>query len=379
MNHSSSTSALNTRPLSDQALQAAMGSCEYSLTLTFGALTVNVHTNQITILDELNTYYKSYHNSSENEQAINVYAIEQSKVIESIDWLDVPREAGKQGKKEGYLDSFSKSDVFEGRWIKKFKTGMLLLQRFENPIAIGPCTENMAQIINFINNQFLNLHLRAGYLLGHASGFSVNGNVTAIAAGSGGGKSTLMLRCLEKETRDFVTNDRILIRHSDGGVEAVGVAKLPRVNPGTLLHSHEQRLRHILSKERQEQLLDMLPADLWVLEEKYDVQIEDEYGPNRVGLTGKLVNLIMLDWSFSSDEPTKIERVDLNLEPETIEGLRKRPGPFYQDNSGSFVDLIACESVKAYCAELDGVRVFRLVGGIDFDKAYELIDTLDTL
>ncbi|WP_235963516.1 HprK-related kinase B [Marinomonas colpomeniae] len=378
-NHAFSNFSLNARPLSDQALQTAMASCEHLLTLTFGALTVNVHTNQAVILDELNDYYKSYRQSSENEQSINIYAIEHGEVIESVEWLDVPREAGKQGKKEGYLDCFSENEVFEGRWIKKFKTGMLLLQRVESPVAIGPCIENMAQIINFINNQFLNLHLRAGYLLGHASAFSVNGNLTAIAAGSGGGKSTLMLRCLEKETREFITNDRILIQHSADGVKAVGVAKLPRVNPGTLLHSHGHRLRHILTKERQQQLLDMLPADLWVLEEKYDVQIEDEYGPNRVGLTGKLVNLIMLDWSFSSGKPTQIERVDLSLEPKVIEGLRKRPGPFYQDNSGSFVDLIACESVEVYCAELDSVRVFRLTGCIDFDKAYELIDTLDAL
>jgi HprK-related kinase B len=366
-------------PLNDQVLQAAMAECTSQTTLVFGALTVRVHTNRHQILDELTSYYKSYTQASSGDCFVDIYAVESDEVAQSAEWKDVPREAGKQGKKEGYLDSFSATGVFEGRWIKKFKTGMTLLQRLEKPLAIGPCLANMAQIINFINNQFLNLHLRQGYLLGHASGFSVDGEITAIAAGSGGGKSTLMLRCLESNKRQFVTNDRILMRNTSASVEAVGVAKLPRVNPGTLLHSHGNRLRHILAEERQQQLLEMAPADLWVLEEKYDVQIEDEYGSGRVDLIGKLTNLIMLDWSFSSTEPTRLERVNLDLEPEAIEGLRKRPGPFYQDNSGSFVDLHACESVDAYCAALNGVRVFRFVGGIDFDKAYELIDNLDSL
>ncbi|MEP3351061.1 MAG: HprK-related kinase B [Marinomonas sp.] len=366
-------------PLNEKLLNTLMAQCENQAKLFFGALTVRVHTNNTDILDELKAYYKSYTQPSTGEYSVDVYAVEHEEIAQSAPWIDVPREAGKQGKKEGYLDVFSDEGVFNGRWIKKFKTGMTLLQRVEKPIAVGPCSANMAQIINFINNQFINLHLREGSLLGHASGFSVNGDVTAIAAGSGGGKSTLMLRCLEDSTRQFVTNDRILMRNIGSSVEAVGVAKLPRVNPGTLLHSHQNRLRHILDEDRQQQLLEMAPSDLWVLEEKYDVQIEDEYGPDRVALSGRLANLIMLDWSFSSSDETRLELVDLTLESEVIEGLRKRPGPFYQDNSGLFVDLHACESLETYCAALNGVRVFRLVGGIDFDKAYELIENLDAL
>lgn len=372
------------KPVNDDALAAAIASCTKELILTFGALTVHVHSNEQTILDELDLYYKSYQKIAKNTQIIDVYAVEQAEVKESVHWLEVPREAGKQGRKEGFLDSFTEGElsenaVFEGRWIKKFKTGMVMLQRMEAPVAIGPCIANMAQIINFINNQFLNVYLRQDFLLGHASGFAVDGKITAIAAGSGGGKSTLMLRCLEDEVREFITNDRILMRHTTSGVDAIGVAKLPRVNPGTLLHSHGNRLLHILTEERQQQLREMAPADLWVLEEKYDVQIEEEYGEGRVGLSGKLTNLIMLDWSFSSDEPTRLELVDLEQEPDTIEGLRKRPGPFYQDNDGMFSDLTACDSVESYCEMLDGVHVFRLVGGIDFDRAYELIDRLDML
>lgn len=364
-------------PISSQSLNTLIDECQHKLTLNFGPLKVQVHSNASGILEELKSYYKSYAFVFSEEQTIDVYAVEAAEITDSIEWQEVPREAGKQGRKEGYVDSFSDKGEFEGRWIKKFKTGMVMLQRIEKPVAIGPCLENMAQIINFINNQFLNLHIRQGFLLGHASGFSVNGEVTAIAASSGGGKSTLMLRCLEDESRQFVTNDRILMRHTNEGVEAVGVAKLPRVNPGTLLHSHKNRLRHILTQDRQQQLLEMAPEDLWELEEKYDVQIEDEYGAGRVGLTGQLKRLIMLDWSFSSNEETRIEAVNLDKEPNAIEGLRKRPGPFYQDSAGEFADLTACDSTETYCQGLEGVKVYRLTGGIDFDKAYELIAGLE--
>lgn len=361
-------------PLDKSRLHAAMADCAHQLTLIFGALTVRVHSNDSDILSSLNDYYKSYRQGVSGSHSIDVFVVECDQVTESVDWQEVPREVGKQGRKEGYLDHFSEDGVFEGRWIKKFKTDMIMLQRLESPVVMGPCMANLAQIINFINNQFLNLHLRNGFILGHASGFSVDGLVTAIAAGSGGGKSTLMLRCLEKANRKFVTNDRILMRPSDHGVEAVGVAKLPRVNPGTLLHS--ERLKPILTPKRQEELLAMSQQDLWVLEEKYDVQIEDEYGPNRVELTGKLTNLVMLDWSLHSTEPTQLQRVNLAQEPDAIEGLRKRPGPFYQDESGAFIDLNACESVATYCDALRQVNVFRLIGAIDFDKAYELIESL---
>ncbi|SBS33651.1 hypothetical protein MSP8887_03744 [Marinomonas spartinae] len=364
-------------PLDNLTLKTMMGTCQHQLTLIFGVLTVRVHANNPAILVELDDYYKSYRDGKLGSQAIDLYVVDHEEVVESVNWQEVPREVGKRGRKEGYLDHLCEQGVFEGRWIKKFKTGMLMLQRLENPVVVGPCQANLAQVINFINNQFLNLHLRNGFLLGHAAAFSVDGNITAIAAGSGGGKSTLMLRCLEKTSRQFVTNDRILMRQSDEGVEAVGVAKLPRVNPGTLLNS--ERLKPILTAHRQEELLTMTKQDLWQLEEKYDVQIEDKYGPNRVELNGKLRNLVMLDWSLESTQPTQLVRVDLTKSPDTIEGLRKRPGPFYQDESGAFADLHACDSVETYCDTLNGVQVFRLTGAIDFDKAFALMDTMDSL
>jgi len=357
----------------------ALSHCSETIRLNFADLSVTVHSNEAMLLAALADYYRSYLKVAANgTSSLDLYVIEQSSVGDGLDWLEVPREAGKQGRKEGFLD------VAGGRWIKKFKTGMAFLQRPEKAVAVGPCASNLAQIVNFINNQFLNHYLRQGFTLGHASGFSVKGEVTAIAAGSGGGKSTLMLRCLENPERDFLTNDRLLLKNTgpkktelkntEQGTQAIGLAKLPRVNPGTLLHS--ERLRHILPESRQDTLRQMPQSELWSLEEKYDVQIEDEYGPNRVCLAGNLSRLIMLDWSLDSVESTQIEQVDLSQQAYAIEGLRKRPGPFYQDGDGIFADLNAIDSVEHYANELANVTVYRLTGKIDFDRAYELIDAL---
>ena len=360
-----------TNPLDNHQLKVAMASCRHQVSLMFGALKVVVHSNESALLTGLTDYYKSYLAQQDCQKTINLYAIEQHIVEDQLDWLNVPREAGKQGKKEGYLDSPA------GRWIKKFKTGMLMLQRQRDPVVVGPCLANLAQVINFINNQFINTYLRQDCLLGHASGYAVQGNVTAIAAGSGGGKSTLMLRCLEDPRRQFLTNDRLLMQVSGEQVKAIGVAKMPRVNPGTLLHSHQERLKHILPEAEQTAMQALSQQALWVLEQKYDVQIEDEYGPDRVTLSGRLKNLIMLDWTLNADQPTQLESVDLAREPEAIEGLRKRPGPFYQNDQGNFKGLTECDSVAEYCAALQAVNVYRLSGAIDFDKAYELIAELD--
>lgn len=348
----------------------ALSHCEETIRLHFADLSVIVHSNEAMLLAGIADYYRSYLKAeAHTTMSLNLYVMEQNVVGDELDWLNVPREEGKQGRKEGYLD------VAGGRWIKKFKTGMAFLQRPDHAVAVGPCASNLAQVINFINNQFLNHYLREGFTLGHASAFCVNGEATAIAAGSGGGKSTLMLRCLENPERDFLTNDRILFKKTEQGTQTIGLAKLPRVNPGTLLHA--ERLRHILPEARQQALRQMPQSELWSLEEKYDVQIEDEYGPNRVVLAANLSRLIMLDWSLDSAAPTQLESVDLSSQAEVIEGLRKRPGPFYQDKKGEFADLNAIDSVAHYCSELANVDVYRLTGKIDFDRAYELIAALD--
>lgn len=351
-------------------IQTTVTECGFTKSFRFGKIEVLVRTNAPSLIDVLEAYYSSYFNLDNNPtQTITLTLIEQAAIGKSDNWLDVPREGGKQGKKEGYLDTDN------GRWIYKFKTGMCFLQNLNHPLAVGPCLNNVAQIVNFINNQFLNSYLQQSYVLGHAAAFSRGDQVTAIAASSGGGKSTLMLRCLEHPDRNFVTNDRILIKRVSDQAIAVGLAKMPRVNPGTLLNS--PRLRHILPTARQSELHRLSLESLWHLEEKYDVQIGQEYGPARINIQGKLTNLIMLDWSRTATADTALERIDLANDIAAIDGLRKRPGPFFINLDGRFAeDLTQIDSFDRYHEALTGVNVYRLTGKVDFDRAYALLEQL---
>jgi len=246
----------------------------------------------------------------------------------------------------------------------------VLFQSLTAPAAIGELNKHSSQVINFINNQFLNHHQRDGYLLGHASAFDIDGNVTAIAASSGGGKSTLMLKALETATARFLSNDRILFKPENGWVSVLGVAKHPRVNPGTLIHS--ERLIDILPTEERDRFTDMPKSQLWDIEQKYDVLIPNAYGEGKTALSGTLKHLILLDWALDATAPTAQSSVDITQTPEALEGLRKSPGPFFQHVDGHFPTEQA-QSAKIYAEHLASVEVLRLTGTIDFERAIALL------
>ena len=345
-----------------QALMASF--CGLNVRFQFDDIVVNVHSNSRPLILALKNYYKSYCKEPNAENSLDLYAIEQDDFSPNLQWQEVEREDGKTGRKELF------ADCAEGRWIWKTRTGMKMLQRRVAPVVVGQCETNLAQVVNFINNQVLNHYQRGGYLLGHASGFKSQQNVTAIAANSGGGKSTLMLRFLEHQENNFLTNDRLMFKKTQDGTSAIGIAKMPRINPGTLLNSN--RLRHLLPKAYQQELQRMSPTQLWQLEDKYDVQIEDEYGRGRVELKGRLRHLILLDWSIHNTETTQLEPVCLRAEPAAISGFTKRRGPFFQDDMGRFPSENSMSPISAYVENLEGIQVYRLTGRVDFDRAVEL-------
>jgi len=354
----------------ENKLDAALASASDSLDLSFGAFLVHFHTNSEKLLNKIKTYYKSYQASDSTVLAeVDVYAIQQACAGESEEWTDVVREKGKVGGKEAFIE------VSYGRWIRKVRTGMLMLQRVVNPVVVGPCEDQIAQVVNFINNQFINYYLRDGYILGHASAFVNQGKATVIAASSGGGKSSLMLRFLEMDKNVFLSNDRVMMKRKGNGVHVVGVAKMPRVNPGTLINS--DRLRHLLADEYQKSLLEMPTYELWELEDKYDVQIDDEYGVGRVILDAELTHVLLLDWSLDETNDVSISPIDIASHPESLAGLQKRQGPFYQDADGLFPGEGSIAPLSDYVDLLSDVAVLSVQGKVDMDGAvasYELMN-----
>jgi len=78
----------------------------------------------------------------------------------------------------------------------------------------------------------MNLWKRRDWQLCHAAAIAGGAGVVAFAGFSGGGKSTLMLQLMSAGDYRFVSNDRLLIAPCNNVVTALGIAKMPRVNPG---------------------------------------------------------------------------------------------------------------------------------------------------
>ncbi|MFP4000142.1 MAG: hypothetical protein ACLFUN_09890, partial [Desulfobacterales bacterium] len=73
-------------------------------------------------------------------------------------------EPGKARIKEAF------AEITNGRIVKKLQTGMVFVFGGGVHLAAGPCMENINQVINFINNRFIESKLDQGGLLAHAAG-----------------------------------------------------------------------------------------------------------------------------------------------------------------------------------------------------------------
>lgn len=361
--------------LDDASIAKAVKACTTRLELPFMGLTLRVKTDTPALAAALESYYADFLTArpdaawnTADPTAQTLCLIDRQADIHAAQWTPLERDRPSPlGLKEAI------AEAPDGRWVLKVRTGVVMRQSMTAPLAIGRLSQHFSQAVNFINNQVLNHQQRGGYLLGHASAFAIDGQVTAIAASSGGGKSTLMLKALEASRAQFVSNDRILLRAlpETGDTEVLGVAKHPRVNPGTLLNS--PRLEALLDADQRAYLARLPRAALWALEQKHDVPITDTFGANRTALAGRLCHLILLDWSLESKRPTCLSTVDLAQHPQALDGLRKPPGVFFQRHDGHFPSLDA-PACQAYAKQLLGVQVWRLDGAIDFARALALLD-----
>lgn len=349
-------------PLNTQQLETAIADCQHHFLLQLDDFVVRVGSNAPALIAALRDYYRSYPQPEQATPNLQLWMIDQPAIKPDQDWHDWPRETGKSGRKEAIVDLPAGQ-----RLVYKVKTGMLMLQRLQDPMLIGPAQENLAQAVNFINNQHINHLQHKGGLICHAAALTVGQRGVAVAASSGGGKSTLMLRLMELPEARFITNDRLFVTRSDSGTQGEGVAKLPRVNPGTLLNN--ERLRPVLSEENQARFAALPKDELWQLEFKSDVPVEDYYGADSLCMSAPLHDLILLNWSHQSDQPCQIRKVDLAQEPQLLPGIMKSPGAFYQNAQGTFLDRPALPPEADYLQALGGLNIYEVTGRADFDQA----------
>ncbi len=339
------------------------------LFLQCGDCIIRVQSDSKILLTELKQYFRHLL-IAETFPTLTVIAIQSEILKPPISFQDWPREPGKKGRKDSYCN------IEGGRLIYKMRTGMLFLQSENYKIAAGPCLANSNQIINFINSQHMNWLQQRDWLICHAAAIVDKKYAYAVAGFSGGGKSTFMLSLMDDDKINFLSNDRLFICNKKT-IYAEGIAKLPRINPGTIVNN--PRLHALIPAQKREQLLNLPKQQLWDLEEKYDVDIESIYGPGRIAKSKPLKAFIVLNWQHHSDKEFNIETVNLQNRQDLLPAIMKSSGPFYQDRKGQFLSDLNVFDPKKYLTLLTQIKVYEVSGKVDFEllKDYFYQNILD--
>lgn len=335
------------------------------LFLDLGGCRIQVLTNSSALREELAGYFKEFL-TPVNGADIVITALETGAPDLGLDYTLKEPEPGKSKIKEEY------AELPDGRAVRKRLTGMVFLFGGGLNLALGPCLENPNQVVNFINNRFLEKKLNQGCLLGHAAGVELGGRGLSLAGFSGMGKSTLAMHCMSRGA-NFVSNDRTLVEQNGQGLVMYGIPKQPRVNPGTLLHNPD--LSGVIEPEKREEFLALTTDELWKLEHKYDALIDECYGPGRFILRAPMNGLVILNWRLGGGEiaPSMVcakSRADL------LPAFMKETGLFYlPEGRGKAAD----RSAQTYANLLSQADLIEIAGGVDFDRAADLcLEYLET-
>jgi len=327
-----------------------------TLSLRFGEARIEVRSNSRELLDKLARYYADFPGDGEPAD-ITVTAVESVPPVLDLPYVTKEREPGKTKIKEQYVD------YPDGRVVRKLLTGMVFAFGGGRNFAFGPCIENDNQVVNFINNRYIERVIRQGSLLFHAAGVAAGGRGLVLSGFSGAGKSTLALRIMAHGT-DFVSNDRIMVRRDAGGLTMFGIPKMPRVNPGTVLA--EPHLARVMSEEDRRRFSALPQAELWDLEHKYDAFIDDCYGPGRFRLQSPMNGLVVMTWK-RDDRPMRVAQVDLAARRDLLPAFMKDVGLFFESDGPGQTGADA--TAEDYLTLLAGCPVLEISGGVDFDAA----------
>lgn len=248
------------------------------------------------------------------------------------------------------------------RVIFKKRTGVVHYVRSDTFYAVGDLERHPQQLLNLVATAFGCWLRREGYVALHASAVSAGGLAIVFAGNSGSGKSSAALTMMNQGF-DFVSNDRVFLRRTDGLVEVVGVPKWPRVNPGTLMAN--PKLRGILAADRHDVYSRLSPEELWELEHKHDVFVTTVYGKNRVSLKAFLISLYVLTWRHGRG-PADAEAVPGGDVGRLLTPMVKTE--VYDVRSG---DLPNEDELSALLA---GHSVVHVSGGVDMARLLEIAE-----
>jgi HprK-related kinase B len=331
------------------------GPLDHSLDVTFDDVTVHVDSNSQPLIEKLAAYYRDFLGNG-GRTLVRVVAVEAPAPDFDLPFTLKDREPGKTKIKEASVD------LPDGRVVRKLLTGLVFLFGHGANYTVGPCIANDNQLVNFINNRFIELRLRRGALLFHAAGVAEGGAGLVIAGFAGAGKSTLALEIMRQGT-DFISNDRVMVSRDDTGLTMTGLPKMPRVNPGTVLNNPS--LAPVMDAADRARFAALPQAELWDLEHKYDAFIDECFGPGRFKLHCPMAGLVILRWKRDAS-PMTANRVDLRRRRDLMPAFMKDVGLFYEFEDPAEPSKA---SQDAYLDLLRDLPVLEIDGGVDFHQA----------
>lgn len=327
------------------------------LLLDVGGCRVRLSTNEPRLRRRLERYFRDLLTDQPGPVDFRIVAVDGPPATIELPLEEKTPDPGKARVKEEWID------FPDGRLVRKRLTAMVFVFGGDLHVAYGPTLANDNQVVNFVINRYMQWRLQQGYVLCHAGAVARDGRGLALCGASGAGKSTVSLG-LVRHGMDFVSNDRLLLRREAGDVEALGVPKHPRVNPGTIVHN--PMLHDIVPPEALAHWGSMEPEDLRVLEEKHDVLIDRVVGPGRFRLRAGLHALVVISWN--GEGPARLERVSLDERRDLLEHVIKSPGLFYEPDGEQPVDL----TPEAYLDVLSARPTWAITGTRDFEAAETL-------
>ncbi len=331
--------------------------------LRFEHCRINVHCSHKELTDNLVHYFSPFLADASQEPDITIQAITcEPPEFDGTLQVKTP-DPGKTKIKEEWIDLDP-----HGRLVRKRLTGMAFVFGGDVNLAVGPCLANANQVINFINSRFIAWKLNQGCLLGHAAGVAYKGKGMAMAGFSGMGKSTLALHLMSRGAT-FISNDRLMVDPKEKIPSMYGVAKLPRINPGTALNNPD--LAPVLSSEDKARFKIMPVDELWEVEHKYDVFIDECFGKNMFVLNAPMHFLVLLNWRRGAG-PMVTHSVDPVMRQELIPAFMKSTGLFYIPGAGMVKD----QPMEKYIETLSRCRVIEFTNGLDFAEAADVCMSL---
>ncbi len=323
-----------------------------------GWISIEVRSNSLQLISRLERYFQE-HLTKGKKADIVIQALEMASPEIPVTYTIKEPDPGKTKIKEEYFD------LPDGRIVRKRLTGMVFIFGGEIHLAAGPCLANDNQVVNFINNRFLEHMLLRKGLLAHAAGVCWDDQGMAIAGFSGTGKSTLSLKLLENGAT-FISNDRLVLRREVQGLRMYGIPKHPRVNPGTLLAS--PGLSGIIAEKDRLAFLELPDDELWHMERKYDVHVNEIFGAGRFKLDTALKGIAVLTWKRGQEKP-HVAQVDFSTRRDLLDAFMKPVGLFFHTDSGVVPDFSPANYIKT----MKECPVFEISGGVDFKFAADFI------